>query len=176
LERAIDAVALLAADGRDVLLEVIGRIHDPGYAQELVQRAQARGIADRFVLRGALSRSAISTAFGKATVALYVTRHGAIPSSGSLLAMLAHGVPVVAVRTPHDDDVFAGALHYADDNDRAVAAALRALVDEPAAAASLVSAGLSRWRSEFGWDRVADGLLSALEPEMEGSRVSVIAT
>jgi glycosyltransferase involved in cell wall biosynthesis len=171
IERAIDAVAQLVAAGSDVRLTIAGRIYDRPYAAELTHRAASAGIAGRVIFCDELSPAALSAVLGGAAVAIHAAREGAIASSGSLLALLAHGVPTVAVRTPDDDAVFARALRMADDSTDAIAAALDALIGDPAAAAAQSSAARELYRDQFAWDRVAGGLLEALNKERPNARL-----
>lgn len=163
LELALEAVAQLVREGTSVCLDVIGRIYEADYAQMIAERAQSSGIGERVVFHGELPAEALSATLGAATVAVHAAREGAIASSGSLLALLAHGLPVLAVRTAHDDPIFNGAVRYVDDG-AALLAALREVVADPATGDELAAAALERWRSTFHWDRVAAGIVSALLP------------
>jgi glycosyltransferase involved in cell wall biosynthesis len=106
-----------------------------------------------------------------AAAAVHAAREGAVASSGALLALLAHGVPTVAARTPYDDDVFTGTLQYAEAAAEPVAAALSALIDSPSAAVALSTAATARYRAQFAWSNVADGVLRALNKEHGNARL-----
>jgi len=162
LELAVDALATLVAGGDDVRLDIIGRTYDAAYAEDIVRLAAARGIAERVRFRGELSAAGISAAFASATAALHAAREGSIASSGSLLALLAHGVPTVALRTTGDDPVFASVLRYAGDA-AGLAPALRELVHDPAEAAHLGAAATAAYDATFAWPAVAARLLDSLE-------------
>jgi glycosyltransferase involved in cell wall biosynthesis len=162
LERAVDAIAALAAAGDDVRLDVIGRTYDATYAQQIVRLAAERGVSDRVRFRGELAPAQISEALRTATAAVHAAREGSIASSGSLLALLAHGVPTVALRTPDDDPVFGSALRYADD-DAELAGALRTLAAEPRAAEHLSQAATATYGATFAWAAVAERLRHALQ-------------
>jgi glycosyltransferase involved in cell wall biosynthesis len=162
LERAVDAIAALAAAGEDVRLDVIGRTYDAAYAERIVRLAAERGVSDRVRFRGELAPAQISEALRTATAAVHAAREGSIASSGSLLALLAHGVPTVALRTPDDDPVFGNALRYADD-DAGLAGALRALAAEPRAAERLSQEATAMYGATFAWAAVAERLRHTLQ-------------
>ncbi len=172
LERAITAIAALTALGDDVRLDIIGRTYDATYAAEIMRLAQAHGVATRVRFLGELSPARISAALGAATAAIHAAREGSIASSGSLLALLAHGVPTVALRTRDDDDVFSGVLHYADD-DASLASALHAVITEPRAALGLATSAIACYRSNFAWTTVADRIDDAVS---RGGRHARLAT
>lgn len=171
LEGAIDAVARLAAEGADVRLHIIGRIANREYAAQMALRAESAGIGDRVVFCGELPPAALSAELASAAAGIHTLREGATASSGSLLALLAHGVPTVAVQTPGNHEVFAGALQYADGAAESMAATLRSIIDEPLHAAELGSAALACYREHFAWETVADGLLGALNKERLNARL-----
>lgn len=170
LERCIAALARLAARGTDVRLDIIGRTHDAGYAAEIATRAGRAGIADRVRLRGELTPAELSRAFGAAAAAIHTAEEGSIAPSGSLLALLAHGVPTVALRTRSDDPVFSGVLHYADD-DAELAASLFALTSEPRCAHGLSRAATACYKTHFAWPIVASGVCETLTMEAEDARL-----
>ena len=162
LEYAIDAIAELVTRGDDVQFEIIGRVFDRDYAMDLATRAHRAGIGDRVRFLGELAPVQISQAFAGASAAVHAAQEGSIASSGSLLALLAHGVPTVALRTPDDDPVFGSALRYADD-DAELAGALRALAAEPRAAERLSQEATATYRATFAWAAVAERLRHALQ-------------
>jgi glycosyltransferase involved in cell wall biosynthesis len=104
-------------------------------------------------------------------MAVHASREGSIASSGSLLALLAHGVPTVALATRFDDPIFDGALRYADDDEAGLTRALQRLLDEPAAGAALSHAAFERARACFGWPLVAERVEQALEGEPRDARL-----
>jgi glycosyltransferase involved in cell wall biosynthesis len=171
LERAIDAVANLAAAGSDIRLTIAGRIFDRAYAAELSARAEHAGIDERVVFCDELSPAALSALLGGAAVAIHAAREGAVASSGSMLALLAHGVPTVAVRTPDDDAVYASALQMTDDNTDAIAAALSALIGDPVAAAAQSARARDLYCAQFAWDSIAGSLLAVLMKERTNARL-----
>ena len=170
LERSIAAVAQLIAGGTDVRFDIIGRTFDAGYAAELAERAGAAGIARYVRFRGELSPAELSRELATATVAIHTAEEGSVASSGSLLALLAHGVPTVALRTRFDDPVFDGVLHYAGD-DAGLASSLLALATEPQCADGMSPAAATAYRLNFGWPTVARRLGEALRMEAADARL-----
>ena len=75
------------------------------------------------------------------------------------LEALTAGTPVVATRVGALPEVLGDAAEWADAGDPdSVAAAIRAVVSEPARADALVAAGASRL-DRFDWDRTADRMV-----------------
>jgi glycosyltransferase involved in cell wall biosynthesis len=161
LEYAVAAVAALVESGRDVRLQIIGRTYDPDYAELLARLAAENGIADRVAFSGELAPAALSRALGKASVAVHVAAEGSIPSSGSLLALLAHGIPTVALRTEFDDRIFEDAIAFSDD-DGEIARSLDALLSQPTKARRLSDAARVCYQTNFAWPMAADRLSRAL--------------
>ncbi len=170
LERGITAVAHLIASGIDVRFDIIGRTFDTGYAAELAERAAAAGIGRYVRFRGELSPAELSRELATATVAIHAAAEGSVASSGSLLALLAHGVPTVALRSRFDDPVFDGMLHYAGD-DAELASSLLAFATEPQCADGISPAAATRYRLHFGWPTVARRLGEALRMEAADARL-----
>lgn len=171
IDRTIDALALLLSDGRDVELKVIGRIYDRGYGAEMLRRAQSLGIAERVEFCGERTPAELSALFSGAAAAVHAAREGAIASSGALLALLAHGVPTVAVRTAGDDSVFSDAVRFADDSPEAVADAVRMLIDCPNDAGALSARTVALYQTQFAWNTVVAGLLRVLNKERTDARL-----
>jgi|GEM_PF-2499408 len=102
IELQIRALANLVRDGCDAELHVLGRIFDVEYADASRSLAVELGLSDRVHLRGALPREEITAELLAADVALHTAEEGSIPSSGALLALMAHGLPIAAAMTPYD--------------------------------------------------------------------------
>jgi glycosyltransferase involved in cell wall biosynthesis len=171
LDRSVAAVARLVAGGADVRFDIIGRTHDTVYAAEIAALAQRLGIGDRVRFLGELAPDDVSRELSAAAAAIHTTEEGAIASSGSLLALLAHGVPTVALRTPSDDAVFNTALSYADD-DASLALSLHAITTEPRCASGLTRAATACYRKNFAWPTVAGRLQLALHKERANARLA----
>jgi D-inositol-3-phosphate glycosyltransferase len=156
------------ADAVKALAEVPGaELHVAGgpSAQALEADPEARrlwalaarvGVADRFVLRGRVEREAMPALLRSADAVVCVPWYepfGIVP-----LEAMACGVPVVASAVGgHTDSVVHGVtgVHVPPRDPRALAAALRALLADPARRAELGEAGARRARQRYGFDRVA---------------------
>jgi glycosyltransferase involved in cell wall biosynthesis len=170
LERCVSALAQAVAGGGDLRLDIIGRRCDGDYAARIAALAASKGVGDRVRFRGALGPRELSHELGHASAAIHTAQEGSIASSGSLLALLAHGLPTVALRTPADDPVFDGAVAYADD-DAALAAALHGLTTEMQHASGLSRAATDCYRNNFAWTTVATRLQLALTREHADARL-----
>ena len=171
LERSVAALERLVAGGDDVRLDIIGRVHDAHYARAIAELARRAGVGDRIRFRGELPPEAISRELGSAAAAIHTTAEGSIASSGSLLALLAHGIPTVALRTHADDAVFDGAVTYADD-DVSLASSLHTITTESRCANGLTQAATACYRTHFAWPTVADRIAHALYGERTDARLA----
>jgi polysaccharide biosynthesis protein PslF len=171
LELAIDALATLRAGAYDARLEIAGRIHDDAYARALLAQARERGVAAHVTLLGTLAPRALSTLFAQADVALHLPREGTIASSGSLLAQLAHAVPVVATSAHGDDPRLRAVVVPAAADGDALAATVATLLRDRDAAERRGAAGARLYRNAFGWSIAARTMLRALIDEVSHGRV-----
>jgi glycosyltransferase involved in cell wall biosynthesis len=78
------------------------------------------------------------------------------------LALLAHGVPTVALRTPYDDAVFDGAVAVAADESQ-LAVRLQSLLGDLAARRTLGAAAAACYAENFSWTTVAGRLRRSLD-------------
>lgn len=151
----IDAVALLRGQWRDVHVVVAGGFTSlalPGaeavvFRAEVEQRIVAAGVADRVCLTGWLDSAAVSELLSAADGVVLPFTAGVTTKSGSLLAALAHGVPVLAtVADDPDPQLIDGetvlAIHRRRDP-AAIAASIGRLLDYPTAAAHVAGAGVA---------------------------------
>lgn len=170
LERSVAALARVVAGGDDLRLDIIGRTHDRAYAAQIAELAARAGVGDRVRFRGALAPEELSRELSGAAAAIHTAREGSIASSGSLLALLAHGIPTVALRTTSDDAVFSGALSYADD-DATLAASLHTVTTEARCANGLARAATACYLNNFAWTTVAERLQRVLHLEQPDARL-----
>lgn len=88
--------------------------------------------------------------------------HGVTLKSGSLLALMAHGLPVIATQANHQD-LNADLIQPIPARDRdALTTALIQLLNDPIAQRQLAEAGRSFSRS-FNWDTIADAHLAVYD-------------
>jgi glycosyltransferase involved in cell wall biosynthesis len=145
----------------DVRLTIIGRVFDEHehYMRKCLDYAEYNGIAPFVEFTGALDSREISRRLSEAHLGIHTASEGATRSSGSLLALLAHGVPVVAARTEGDDDCFADSLTYADDNPIALANAIASLVREATFAEETGRRAQERYFADFDWRAIASTVI-----------------
>jgi glycosyltransferase involved in cell wall biosynthesis len=158
---AIEAVALAARRGIAFELTVLGRIFDEAYAATCMSRAVELGIADRVRFTRERERSEVSETFLNAHLSLHALFEGTIASSGSLLATLAHGVPLLCVRTPRDERAFEDSAAFTSEEPEHILADALAIVTSPDGGRALGDRARAHYERDFSWDRIAE---RALEP------------
>ena len=148
-----DAVGLLRDGGRDVHVVVAGGFASlalPGaeadsFRREVEERIARARVGDRFRLTGWVDGSEVSELLSAADAVVLPFTHGVTTKSGSLLAALAHGRPVLATAADDPDPELADGgtvLTIARRRDPgAIADAIRRLLDDPAGAARAAAAG-----------------------------------
>ncbi len=162
LELLIEAVALLAQRDIDVTLTIAGRIWDESYAAACERQCGRHGISDRVTMTGALSNERLSAAFGNHDLFLHAAEEGAVSSAGSLLAALAHGIPVVAVRTERDDACFAKGITFVDASAENIGRACASLLRDPNRLEQCAIAARRLYDNDFGWRRIVNTIDAAL--------------
>jgi glycosyltransferase involved in cell wall biosynthesis len=168
-----EAVARLAADGRDVHLLVVGGFEsmalpaDEAAAFEADLRADlaTAGAADRVHITGFLPEEAVSRLLAAADVAVLPFTAGVTTKSGSLLTLLAHGLPTVVTAAPEPDpELMDGATCIVVPTVRdgaALAEGIRRALDDPALAAGIAAAGRTL-ASQRAWPDIAARHLALL--------------
>jgi glycosyltransferase involved in cell wall biosynthesis len=148
-----DAVGLLRDAGRDVHVVVAGGFASlalPGaeadsFRREVEERIARARVGDRVRLTGWVDGAEVSELLSAADAVVLPFTHGVTTKSGSLLAALAHGRPVLATAADDPDpDLTDGetVLTIARRRDpSAIADAIRRLLDDPAGAARVGTAG-----------------------------------
>jgi glycosyltransferase involved in cell wall biosynthesis/acetyltransferase-like isoleucine patch superfamily enzyme len=165
LDRLIAAVAAVRAQRPGTQLLLIGGAEShsvPGVAahrlrRELEQVAAACGIKDQVHFTGYLPDSEVCRLLQAADAAAFPFNAGVTRKSGSLLAALSVGVPVVAtalpgeVRAPTETD---GVLRIPPRDTAALADALGWVLDDRALADRLTAAGRALAATQ-SWDAIA---------------------
>jgi glycosyltransferase involved in cell wall biosynthesis len=160
---ALDAVALLRAEGRDVRLELHGSVF-PGYEwfeQELRDRAGRPDLAGHVHLAGYTSPT--WPALAGADVVLVPSRTEPFGNT-AVEAQLARR-PVVASAVQGLREIVADGetgLLVPPGDPQALARAIARLLDDPALAASLADAGRRSARERFGLDRYRSEITDAV--------------
>ncbi len=162
----IDATALLRDGGVDVHVEVAGGFASlalPGeearsFRAEVEQRIADRGVGDRVHLTGWVDGAEVSELLSAADAVVLPFTAGVTTKSGSLLAALEHGAPVLAtVADERDPELLDGVtvLDVAARRDpRAIAESILRLLDEPALA-STVARGGQALAARRSWPTIA---------------------
>jgi glycosyltransferase involved in cell wall biosynthesis len=162
IDLLIKAVAALAHIGLDAHLTVAGRVWDESYATYCRRLSNELGLAHRVTIAGALSNERLSAAFADHDIFLHAAEEGAVASAGSLLAALAHGIPVIAVRTGHDEARFARGVVFTQANPEQIARSCAKLLQQPAKLEQFASASRLLYDAAFGWSRIVNAIDVAL--------------
>jgi D-inositol-3-phosphate glycosyltransferase len=173
----IEAISLLAAEGVDLELLVVGGAAPAGGTDPELDRlaglAERFGVTDRVELRGQVSQSELPPVYRSADVVVcapWYEPFGIVP-----LEAMASGRPVVAssVGGLIDTVVHGGTgLHVPPRDARAVASAIRELLMDPERAERLGAAGRRRVASRYAWDRVAADTERAYRATLERPRAA----
>ena len=157
LGRLIGAFAAL--DDPALSLVIVGH---PGLEGDALRRQAAEaGVADRVVFTGWISDAELEGLYRLATVFAYpsLMEGFGIP----LLEAMRREVPVACSNLTSLPEVAGDAAEFFDPYDeRAIAAAIRRLLDDDGRRAELVERGRARAR-EFTWEKSARGLLDVYE-------------
>jgi glycosyltransferase involved in cell wall biosynthesis len=159
---AIEAVAGLVKRGRDVRLVVVGRIFDQGYANSLFALAKLLGIGDLLTLLGSVEADQVSRIMARSRLGLHLAPEGIVPSSGSLLAFLAHGVPTIAAITKYDSPVLRAVVNAIPYSVASLEDAIDSALDDPAGAERLGAAGQRAYRDAHTWPQAMGAILDAM--------------
>ncbi|UZW58520.1 glycosyltransferase family 4 protein [Lysobacter enzymogenes] len=149
VEVLIDALAQLRAQGRDVGLRAVGGFESDAYREQVLAHAQARGVAEQIHWTG-FTRD-VSAELARIDLFVLPSLYGeGLPMV--LIEALSLGLPVVATANEGVPEVLAdgraGELVPPGDA-TALAAAIAALMDDPARAAVLAGRGLQRQRERY---------------------------
>lgn len=149
VEVLLQALAQLRAQGRPVRLKAIGGFESEAYRGQVLAQAEALGVAAHVHWTGFTRRIGAELA-GLDLFVLPSLYGEGLPMV--LIEALATGLPVVATRNEGIPEVLAGGAAgalVAPGDAAALAAAIGALIDDPAQAAALAQAGLDRQRAHY---------------------------
>ncbi|KIQ12895.1 glycosyltransferase [Curtobacterium flaccumfaciens] len=180
----IAALAALVEQGRDVELVVVGGagvagadlVDDPEY-QRLDALARSLGVRDHVTFRGQLGQQDMPPVYRSADVVVcapWYEPFGIVP-----LEAMACGRPVVAssvgglIDTVVED---ATGLHVPPRDERAVAEAVGALLDDPERREGCGRAGRQRAESRYTWQKVAADSERVYERLLAGATSSASTT
>lgn len=159
LPGTLAAFAALAARGRDLRLVIAGE-HGAGTAA-VIQAAAMRGLLDRVILPGYVSRRDLVALYRGAAALVYpsFSEGFGLPVMEAMIC----GTPVVTARAGALPEVGGDACLYADPADpAAIASAIETILDDPATAADLARRGRER-AAGFTWRDAARRTLSVYE-------------
>ncbi|MFN8484828.1 MAG: glycosyltransferase [Anaerolineae bacterium] len=163
----VDALARLRAMGMPARLLMLGGqvgASDPtnqAFLAETRAQAERLGVAEAMLWTDFLPEAEVSAALTAADVAVLPYRGGVSLQRGTLMAALAHGLPIVATRPTHPtpgplpgltDDVDAALT--APESPTALAETVAALLADPARRTRL-GAGARALAARFHWDTIA---------------------
>jgi len=159
LELQLAAIRELVVHIPDIVWVLIGP--DEGQWESLRSAIDAADLAANVRWLGAMDRAEVLDAFADADVVLLTSRHEAHPMS--MNEALVIGAPLVMTHQtgfPHLDGRGAAVV---DASAASVAAAVRAILDDPGTAEAMRVAGRLTARAEYGWGRVAGQIIAAYE-------------
>ena len=138
------------------------QLGDDPEARRLLDLAGRLGVADRVELLGRVDQAELPALLRSADVAVCAPWYE--PFGMAAVEAMACGLPVVASAVGGQiDTVLDGVtgLHVPPRQPAALAAAIAAVLADPAGAAAFGRAGARRARRRYGWDRVAASTLDA---------------
>lgn len=178
LELLLRAFKQVAAGNDEAHLVVIGGMQSlslsqeeaESYCQRLTDLRDELGLSRSVTFTGYVDSERVSELLLASDVCVLPFNHGASLKSGSLLAALAHGLPVLTTRTEATTDELKdgeNVLLVPPRNPAALAAGLERLLTSEALRARLAQ-GARALSSRFSWKRIADehiNLYSTLLPK-----------
>lgn len=162
-----EAVAALAAEGRDVHALVVGGVESlalpaaeaAAFEAELRREFAASGVAGRMHITGFRESAEVSRLLAAADAGVLPFTHGVTAKSGSLLTLLAHRLPTVVTAgdTPEPELADGDRVVVVPEvrSGAALAVGLRRVLDSPALAARIADRG-ARWAATRDWDSIAE--------------------
>jgi glycosyltransferase involved in cell wall biosynthesis len=137
----------------DLPLVIAGDSHDPEWMADVRRRGEAAAAPPRWL--GALDEERFAELFDDAALVVLPYRFSSA-ASGILVRALHAGRAVLACRMPAITGLVEDGVHgriVEPDDVAALSAALRELLDDPAARDRLGAAAAERARTELSWDR-----------------------
>lgn len=129
------------------------------YWHALHRQVAASKLESTVHFTGYVTAETASHALAGADIGVLPFNHGVTLKSGSLLAMLAHGLPVVATRSQHADRALDGCLRFTSPcNVNELAIALTELLSDPSKREHLSKSGQTLAQS-LAWEAIASAHL-----------------
>lgn len=155
LETLFQALSLLPSSSARLL--IVAPDPDPAYGKSLEEMALQLGIAERIFSTGYLSDAEVSSIMQAVDGAVLPFEDGATSRRGSLLAALAHGLPVLTTRSERTPASFVHKVNMLlspVDDAKALAANIRLLLECPALKAD-ISHGAELLSADYAWAHIA---------------------
>ncbi|MEO0914581.1 MAG: glycosyltransferase family 4 protein, partial [Pseudomonadota bacterium] len=161
-----DAVALLAARGRDVQLEIAGEDDDggSGYRQVLEAKIKAEGLEGRVTLLGAIDAAAVKDKLLSAHIFALASWHE--PLGVAYMEAMSCEVPTLGTASGGVRELIEdGKTGYlvAPKAPEALAAAIERIIDHPEEAVAIAKAGRARIVEGFRSSLGAETILQRIE-------------
>jgi glycosyltransferase involved in cell wall biosynthesis len=159
IEDMIRAFAVAAGDVPDARFVLIG---DNRTSPRLDPRrlAAAAGVEDRVKWLEYADEALLNRMYDEARVFLFLSDYEGFAITPMEAA--AHGVPAVLLDTPVSREIYGGAARLVSPNIDAIAAAIRELLTDSPAHATLLAAAQARL-GHYSWQAAADRVLAALD-------------
>lgn len=163
IELLLRALAAVRAHDPQATLEIVGGLRDDAYHQELLRLAKTLGVGPHVLFSGDLDAPAVSQALHRADIALLPYATGVSTGRGTLMAALAHGLPLVTLSVPdnlsplfqHGENMM---LAPAGDDAGFISHTV-ALAAKPPLRAQ-VAAGAALLAPHFDWTQIARQMLA----------------
>lgn len=163
IELLLHALAAVRARDPRARLEVVGGLRDDAYHRELLHLAGKLGVGACMSFSGDLDAPAVSQALRRADIALLPYATGVSTGRGTLMAALAHGLPLVTLTVAdnlsplfrHGENMM---LAPAGDEAQFIAHVV-SLSADPVLRAH-VAAGAARLAPHFDWAQIARQVLA----------------
>jgi len=163
IELLLHALAAVRAHSPQATLEIVGGLRDDAYHRELLQFAGTLGVSAHVTFSGDLDAGEVSQALHRADIALLPYATGVSTGRGTLMAALAHGLPLVTLSVPdnlsplfqHGENMM---LAPANDDAQFIAHTV-ALAQNPDLRAH-VAEGAARLAPHFDWAQIAQQVLA----------------
>ncbi len=163
IELLLRALAAVRARDPQASLEIVGGLRDDAYHQELLHLADQLGVGPDVLFSGDLEAPEVSQALRRADIALLPYATGVSTGRGTLMAALAHGLPLVTFSVPDNlSPLFKHGenMMLAPAGDEAQFISHTVALTENAALRAQVAAGAAALAPRFDWMQVARQVLA----------------
>ncbi len=176
----MEAIKQLIHEGASVDLVMIGgavsssNASNQTYYDRVKDTIRELGLEDHIFWTGYVASEEVSAAFTSSDICVLPFADGASFRRGSLMAALAHGVPIISThpQVPVPELVHGENIYLVPPNDpAALARAIRTLANDPALRERLAQ-GARELSRRFDWDSIADRTLALFHEVITARRSS----